>query len=476
MHKLCSLKMLTPGSIVELPKEYASKEAETAVVLGLDYDSSRTKIRTEFLKQNGNEIITIATPALGEDTELAVVDDDKIKKSAIRAFVSNKFRLPGMGMTSGCDPEIFVEHGDGTIFPAWEFMPSEEESKKLAAEWLAKEWTRKYESGINGEFKSAMKGYHWDNPAAIYCPHHVPAYWDGAQAEFAPWAKGCLQTLHYGTREGLKAVLAYARAKDPLAKLTLRNVVELPAKVLQDTKMEYIQFRCGRSYNIYNDPGEGIPDAREYKFRCAGGHIHLGFNRTFTAPGIEQIVRGLDGVLGVAGVSLAAGIDNPERRHTYGRAGEFRLPAYGIEYRVLSNFWLAHPALSMLIFELARAVVRLAESGLYNLCWIASDEEIREVINNCDVHGAREILRRNAAVLAGMLHGLWSPYERNEAEETLVEKMRVQALRTIMNGIGDVVKDPYDIESNWKINDPDNWKQHCAGVGDNWRSFVGMMK
>jgi hypothetical protein len=473
MYKLCSLKEITPGSIVELPKEYANGN-ENAVILGLEYDSSKKRIRTEFLRKQGNSVFTIAAPAISEDTQMKVVDDEVMQKSAIAAFVTNKFKLPEMSMTSGCDPEIFVEHADGEIYPAWEFMPSEDDAQKLAKEWLAKKWmrTQTHSDGTTSEYVNAYPGYHWNNPDAIYCPQLVPAYWDGAQAEFAPWAKGCLQTLHSGTREGLKSVLSYARIKDPRAKLTLQNVVELPERVLQNADDKFIRFRCSASYNIYNDPGEGIPNAREYKYRCAGGHIHLGLNRTLTAPGIEQIVRGLDGVLGVAAVSLAAGIDNPERRHTYGRAGEFRLPDYGIEYRVLSNFWLSHPALAMLVFDLARATVRLAESGLYNLCWVAREQEIRDVINNCDIEGARAILRRNSAVLMGMLSSVWTARVKTTGEYELLAKMRTEALKIILNGIGSVIKDPYDIESNWKLNKEDDWQLHCAGLGDSWRSFV----
>ena len=467
MHKLCSLKEITPGSIVELPAEYQSKAGELGVILGLEYTrKDGDRIRAHFVRQEGETFVPISMAAKPEDMELAVVDDKVLHQASIKAFVVNKIALPVMGMSLGCDPEIFVEHGDGSIFPAWEYMPDEATAIKASKAWLSHDWTYKAE---HSDVEITVPGESWasaDNPVA---PKRIPAYWDGAQAEFAPYGKNCLESLHQGTKLGLEEVLKFARLKDAGAKLMLRNVIELPKSTLQTAEDKYIQFRCSNSYNIYDDPGDGIQNAREYKYRCAGGHVHIGYTRVFTAPAIEQIVRGLDGILGVVGVSLAAGIDNPVRRHTYGRAGEFRLPSHGIEYRVLSNFWLSHPAIAMLVFELARASVRLSESGLFNLCWAATEDETRAVINGCDVNGARKILRRNNAVLTGMLNGIWDANPKRSA--TMVEKMRTLALKTMLNGIGVVVQDPNDIEKNWKLLG-EGWRAYCRGDGDSWQSIT----
>jgi Phage phiEco32-like COOH.NH2 ligase-type 2 len=443
MHKLCTLKDVVPGSVVELPEAYRSRAGEMAVILGLECQPG-DMVRTQFLKPGSCDVV--GTPSLSENTPITVTDDAMTKDASIQAFLTRKFKLPALGMSLGCDPEIFAVHGNGTIFPAWEYMPNEETALATAKDWK-------------------LLGY--GDTAGIVCPEVVPAYWDGAQAEFAPWGKSCLEVLHYGTRTGLKAVLDRARMKDAKARLTLQNVVELPEAVLRDTDDKFIQFRCSQSHNVYNDPGDVIQNAREYKYRCAGGHVHIGLTRRFTAPAIEQIVRGLDGVLGVAGVSLAAGIDNPERRHTYGRAGEFRLPQHGLEYRVLSNFWLSHPAIAMLVFELARATVRLAESGLFNLCWNAREQETREVINNCDVDGARKVLARNIAVLQGMLDGVWAA-----APAAVGAAMRAFALETILGGMDVAIKEPFQIEKNWKIDEPEGWKAHCRGANDSWQSLT----
>jgi Phage phiEco32-like COOH.NH2 ligase-type 2 len=464
MYKLCSLKEIVPGSVVELPKKYQSKAGETAIVLELAYHANGKDIAANLWRPDA----PISFPAQSENAQLALVEDKALQKTATQAFVSSKLALPELGMSLGCDPEVFCVHEDDSVFPAWEFMPSEEEAQAEAKQWLKRDW--EYFSAATPEVTVSFPGAAWARDFSNRRPLRVPAYWDGAQAEFAPWAKQCMETLHESTRLGLIEVLTRARKVDPKAKLTLQNVVTLPEAVLQNADAKFIQFRCSQSLNIYNDPGDGIQDARKYKYRCAGGHIHIGYTRAFTAPGIEQVVRGLDGVLGVIGVSLAAGIDNPERRHTYGRAGEFRLPRHGLEYRVLSNFWLSHPAIAMLVFELSRSVVRLAESGLFNLCWTGDEEETREVINNCDVAGARKIIRRNAAVLTGLLKGTWGQSAtRSEVE---AQKMRTLALRTILHGIDVAVKDPLDIEGNWKINHPELWGHYCHGKENNWQDLA----
>lgn len=459
MEKLCTLKSVVPGSIVEVPSAYSRSKGELAVLIGPRYENSESHNITASLLRSSGE--TFFTPPIKEIEVLKLVEDEKLKKALVASFVEHKFHLPVMGMSCGCDPEIFVMHGDGSLFPAWEFMPDEDTAREVAKGWLSATWVQN---------RTVYEGKAWNDTNSLFNAQRCPAYWDGAQAEFAPYAKNCLETLHYGTRSGLQAVLDFARLKDKAAKLSLRSVVELPDEVLKNAENKYIQFRCSQSYNIYGDCGDGIPDARTYKYRCAGGHIHIGYTIRPTASSIEQIVRALDGILGVAGVSLAAGFDNPERRHTYGRAGEFRLPEHGLEYRVLSNFWLGHPAITMLVFELARTAVRMGESGLFNLCWDATEKETRQVINECDVQGARDILTRNLPVLRAMFNEIWGQY----LDKPVEEQMRATAIHTLLNGTGVAVQNLADVEGNWRLGG--EFKYYCRDDNASWYSLSKSIK
>lgn len=455
MGELRSLKEIEPGSVVELPVELQTGADKFAVMMGMDYESGKSKKLFPHLLR-GEGLQKVDPAPMKDETQFSVVEDAALTGRVKKGFVGGVVELPTMAMSYGCDPEIFVVDGTGTVIPAWMYLPTEKATQRNIKGWLAGDYT--YNAGTL--ISSVQKGKIWQSPSSNFIPRKVPAYWDGVQAEFAPWAKNCLETLHEGTRQGLKQVLEAARVFDPTAKFTLESVVEVPAKVLVDSADEHIQFRCSQSYNIYDDPGGQVPDARQYKYRCAGGHIHFGLPGRATAPGIEHAIKALDGILGVAGVSLAQGLDNPERRKTYGRAGEFRLPKYGVEYRVLSNFWLSHPGIAMLVFELGRATMRMAESGLFRICWDAKAEETQEVINNCDVQGAKAILNRNMPILTELLG----------RASGRTPKMVSTAVKAVLNGIGSVVKDPRDVEKNWRLNN-EGWLQYCHGEGDSWRSL-----
>lgn len=453
MEKLCALKDVVPGSVIEMPEMFGKGPA---IVLGLEYQTDKENLATEVARTWGSSLINTSMPIWNREYQVKVLDNEVMQQQAHAEYLKD-LKLPCFGMSLGTDPEIFVEHGDGSIFPAWEFLCNEAEAQTRADNWMI---TPLPGLDLSGAFYGVA-----DNNL---CPKggRIKTYWDGVQAEFAPWAKNCVETLHSGTREGLRVILNAARTKDKDARLTLRNTIELPETLLKTAANEHIQFRCSSSFNLYDDPGDGIPNAREYKWRASGGHVHFGFTRGFTAPTIKQIVRGLDGILGVVGVGLAAGIDNPERRRTYGRAGEFRLPAHGIEYRVLSNFWLCHPAIAHLVFDLGRSVVRYAHSGLYNIGWLTSEDETRAVINNCNVRGAQAIVNRNMPILRAMLHRTWIKHI-----PAVRIKMVDVALNAILNGVGAVVPNPHDIEKNWKLDAPQLWKDHCRGQNDSWYSL-----
>lgn len=81
--------------------------------------------------------------------------------------------------------------------------------------------------------------------------------------------------------------------------------------------------------------------------RCAGGHLHIG------SPGLqESFVKLLDVFLALPFVLIDADDTIKRRRKIYGKAGRFRKPAYGIEYRTLNNYWLSSPDLVNLVYNL----------------------------------------------------------------------------------------------------------------------------
>ena len=260
----------------------------------------------------------------------------------------------------GADPEIFLEKSDGTLLPAFTFLPSKYEPLRTP------------EEGMN-------------------------YYWDGFQAEFNITPNIEINDCLKSVRFGLKALLKAAQEKEPSARLSLRTVVDTPLEMLRELPPEFVEFGCMPSYNAYGISGTSL-DGINCPYRFAGGHIHFGIAKSEKAmDAIPAIVRALDAILGVACVSLFENFDNPVRRRYYGLAGEHRLPPHGLEYRSLSDAWLFNPRLASMVLDFARKIVVWTVNGKNQ--WAASEEEVVECILRSDVDIARKILARNAALL-----------------------------------------------------------------------------
>jgi hypothetical protein len=94
-------------------------------------------------------------------------------------------------------------------------------------------------------------------------------------------------------------------------------------------------FGCEPDYNVWTLKPNPRPKAANPNLRSAGGHVHVGIRAT--NPEKVLLGRMLDCTLGLWSV-----IHDPDtmRKELYGKSGAVRLKPYGIEYRVMSNFWL----------------------------------------------------------------------------------------------------------------------------------------
>ena len=290
----------------------------------------------------------------------------------------------------GADPEIFLEKADGTLIPAFTFLPSKYEPRRTPEEGMS-------------------------------------YYWDGFQAEYNITPNVEINDALKSIRFGLKALLRAAQESDPSARLSLKTVVETPLEMLRELPPEFVEFGCMPSYNVYGIAGVGL-DGISCPYRFAGGHIHFGIARSDKAmESIPEIVRALDAILGVACVSLFENFDNPVRRRYYGLAGEHRLPPHGLEYRSLSDAWLFNPKLASLVLDLARKVVVWTVNGKNQ--WQASEGEVVECILRSDTALARKILARNAHLLPAIgvktSIDLMAPAEKSVAMTDIAENWNI---------------------------------------------------
>lgn len=455
------LRNLEPGTVVKVPPQKLSGYGEYAMFMGGSYYGDYPDVYPKILSLNTNsgELCPMHLAHMPEGSKFELANKEvtaKIRKLFKKSYKLEKDVTLEATPNSGTDPEVFVVDSKNEVIPAWKFLPAKEQKIRLGENYV-----QAYQTGL---------------------------FFDGFQAEWTPPGKSCLQQLMEGVRGGMQEMLLRAKAVDPLARFTLDNTIEIPKKMLEETDEEHIRFRCSPSINIYGDAGEPVPEAREYKYRFAGGHIHAGIGYKRTAPVIAEVIRALDAIVGVAGVSLAASFDTPERRRMYGRAGEFRLPKHGIEYRVLSNFWLASPAIAHLVFELNRFVVRLGMGGVWRAVWEYDEDETRRVINECDVDGARKILAKNSDSLLKMFEKIWpvgkhllgpsypAHMKENVKETDFYPAVDAKpehaklAVKTILSGIETVIEHPKELELNWDL-EGKKWSTYGGHPGGCWTTL-----
>jgi len=319
-------------------------------------------------------------------------------------------------ITVGSDPEIFGVDALGRVIPAWE--------------WLGPK-------GIASQF------------------------WDGFQGEFCVPSGGCLDIQGEGIKNQLIGMESKLRAKFPSARLEPSSVVEVSKKQLADCSDEHVGLGCAPSLNAYGEPQLVVENPRQLPVRFAGGHMHFGFNNDgykrpagFIEGIMPSIVRTIDAIAGLAGVSLAAQWDDPRRRQFYGRAGEYRLPKHGLEYRVHSNFWLRDPRLYYLVWDLTRWALRVGWNGLGPL-WQADPEEVRFAINETQPKLAREILRRNRDMLEVFVEGRYDVANVPYTLSVLLDGVEVIPTKT-----GNLLQ-AWEANQNWSM----RWFRHAARVG-----------
>lgn len=336
--------------------------------------------------------------------------------------------------SSGWDPEIFVVDGKGELIPAFEFLPPKD--KPLAFE--------------STTLSSGSYGRH---------TYTANLFWDGFQAEFNVDAVSCHGYGIDELRGGLQGIRAMAKKAFPDSRLTLRNFVAVDPPRLFAATDDQVAFGCEPSRNAYGLEPLVFSDPRRVTYRSAGGHIHFG---GYQMPVLMQekadaVVKAMDRYLALPCVALFDGIDDPRRREFYGRAGEYRAPNYGLEYRVLSNAWLCHPSIAHLVMNTARAAVSLRGAVLQE---DLSDAEVQEIINYGDAARARKWVEDN-----------W-PLMRAIISTDLGEKSKIidESKRLWVGGIANELRGFDNLEANWKLDE--GWMRHSDNSKATWSAFA----
>lgn len=278
-------------------------------------------------------------------------------------------KLTFFNIMFGCDPEFFFRRGSDVV-GAEKILPLS------GLEYTPGEFGRK-----DGGY-GAMAG----TVSKIII--------DGVQAELNPRPNGCRAQM------GNELACIFTKLKDHMKqydrlRVDFKQTIKLTKKDFSALSDNSKKFGCMPSKNSHDNGKEGkiTVNPETYKYRSAGGHLHFGapradyFNndkevitRVLAQP--ERLIRMMDILVGNTCVLLDRDPGNVERRKVYGRAGEFRTPPHGVEYRTLSNFWLRSYQLMSLVMGLARhAVIIVANDMDGEFVKLVNMEEIADAIN-----------------------------------------------------------------------------------------------
>lgn len=120
-------------------------------------------------------------------------------------------------------------------------------------------------------------------------------------------------------------------------------------------------FGCDPDWNAWFRDWNPMPRSKEKALRSCGGHVHVGC-RNFNEEQRVQTVRWMDVLLGVPSLFIDK---DSRRRELYGNAGALRMKPYGVEYRTLSNFWVADSSLRKWVFDETQKAVEFVKAGTF---------------------------------------------------------------------------------------------------------------
>lgn len=241
------------------------------------------------------------------------------------------------GVSLGCDPELFLTSKGGYIIGSERVIPEEG-----LADMPYKDMA--YYTPVQRKFS------------------RYKTVRDGVQIELNPNPSTCRQSLA-GEISGCFMLLNNHLLTLPHTKVTFRALVTVRKKELDGLSEKSRLLGCAPSKNLY-DPGASITiDPFTYRKRSAGGHIHLGLLDYTQRPlPADRLCALMDILVGNTCVLIDRDPHAIERRKVYGRAGEYREPSHGFEYRTLSNFWLKHYHLMSFVMGLSRLAVQVLDN------------------------------------------------------------------------------------------------------------------
>jgi hypothetical protein len=305
---------------------------------------------------------------------------------------------------------------------------------------------------------------------------------DGVQFEFNPSPSHCRALLANDISRSFKTLKKHLSEMKGVTASFNRAVVEISKEGLDSLSEKAKVFGCMPSKNAYDVSATITANPATYLKRSAGGHLHFGLSKPVMEER-ERLVKLFDVLIGNTCVLIDRDPGAAERRKNYGRAGEYRLPKHGIEYRTLSNFWLQSYPLMSFVMGLGRLAIGVLHTTLYSrkeyygcsaiIPWDAEGdllkrvkiEDICKAINENDLtlakknfKGVKEFIKEHVKATTssyGEIHGSGLDESKLELFDFFCRKVQKFGL------------------NYWFPKDPmDHWATLGEGHGIGWESFL----
>ena len=250
------------------------------------------------------------------------------------------------GFKFGCDPELFVFDPEGRPVPA-DMIPGTKE-----------------------------------------CPYpveHGAVQRDGFAAEFNTEPATTFKEFNRNIEAVMKQLTAFLPAGYTLQAVPSANFApEIFDAAPDDAK----ELGCMPDFDAWT--GEMNPPPRDPSnpyLRTASGHLHIGWTEDAELDDLQHImncrdlVKQFDWYLGGWSVKMDS---DPTRRKLYGRAGACRFKPYGVEYRVLSNFWITSRDRRLAVWNrMQQAIDTMRTVYIPDRTAARSTQALIETINSC---------------------------------------------------------------------------------------------
>ena len=227
---------------------------------------------------------------------------------------------------------------------------------------------------------------------------------DGVQAEINPAYDTC-RARHTNEMKSIFQRIQKELKKHKDITIDWSPTVRVTRAEMNSLKDSNKEFGCDPSYSAYGEQMQ-FPDPYKHLYRWAGGHIHLG--STYPGNAIDKLLRQpekvipiMDILVGNTCVLIDRDPGNKNRRKTYGRAGEYRTPPHGLEYRTLSNFWLRSNQLMSFVYGMSRLAVSIAANEEISKMVLKAVkiDDIRKAINENDFELAQKNFNKIRSII-----------------------------------------------------------------------------